>query len=251
MQSLIVEERVAEKDAEDDIILSYDRPELTNKVILRRHSSTGMWEVCSPNKSTQRSNETKSSVSLKDANSSDSEGSCSRKQVPVSHLSDLQSRRNQFAQKDELAIARSVNHLNLRERSPRLLRHDSHIIHLQEQQCCKATVVKNLEFNHRLLLEKNASDGDSIVNCSQSSKRKTIDRDLISSQVTFSSAHAYLFARSQSSDHFIGSNEIVASSAQGDRVEVRTRPRDKNQVVSTSGSSISSPQSLEGSTVSH
>lgn len=42
------EERLAEEEA-DDLMLTYDRPEMANKVILRRRPSTGTWEVCSQN----------------------------------------------------------------------------------------------------------------------------------------------------------------------------------------------------------
>lgn len=40
------EEKIAEEEAVEDIPLTYDRPDLCNKVTLRR-SSTGMWKVCS------------------------------------------------------------------------------------------------------------------------------------------------------------------------------------------------------------
>lgn len=40
------EEKMAEEEDVDDSLLTYDRPDLCNKVTLRR-SSTGMWEVCS------------------------------------------------------------------------------------------------------------------------------------------------------------------------------------------------------------
>ncbi len=40
------EERLAEEEA-DEVMLTYDRPETANKVILRRRPSTGTWEVCS------------------------------------------------------------------------------------------------------------------------------------------------------------------------------------------------------------
>ena len=40
------EERLAEEEAED-VLLTYDRPETANKVILRRRPSTGTWEVLS------------------------------------------------------------------------------------------------------------------------------------------------------------------------------------------------------------
>lgn len=40
------EERIAEEGALDDVLFTYDRPELSNKVTLRR-SSTGLWKVCS------------------------------------------------------------------------------------------------------------------------------------------------------------------------------------------------------------
>lgn len=47
MQSLREEEeKTAEEEAVDDFPLTYDRPDLCNKVTLRR-SSTGMWKVCS------------------------------------------------------------------------------------------------------------------------------------------------------------------------------------------------------------
>lgn len=41
------EERLAEEDAVD-VLLTYDRPETANKVILRRRPSTGTWEILSP-----------------------------------------------------------------------------------------------------------------------------------------------------------------------------------------------------------
>lgn len=40
------EERLAEEEA-DDVLLTYDRPETANKVILRRRPSTGTWEILS------------------------------------------------------------------------------------------------------------------------------------------------------------------------------------------------------------
>ena len=40
------EEKIAEDGAVDDIPFTYDRPDLSNKVTLRR-SSTGLWKVCS------------------------------------------------------------------------------------------------------------------------------------------------------------------------------------------------------------
>ena len=40
------EERLAEEEA-DDVLLTYDRPETANKVILRRRPSTGTWEIFS------------------------------------------------------------------------------------------------------------------------------------------------------------------------------------------------------------
>lgn len=40
------EENIAEEGAVEDIPLTYDRPDLSNKVTLRR-SSTGSWKVCS------------------------------------------------------------------------------------------------------------------------------------------------------------------------------------------------------------
>ena len=40
------EEKVADEEAVDDIPYTYDRPDLSNKVTLRR-CSTGMWKVCS------------------------------------------------------------------------------------------------------------------------------------------------------------------------------------------------------------
>jgi len=41
------EERLAEVEVQD-VMLTYDRPETSNKVILRRKPSTGTWEICSP-----------------------------------------------------------------------------------------------------------------------------------------------------------------------------------------------------------
>jgi hypothetical protein len=47
LQSLRAEEeRLAEEEAED-VLLTYDRPETANKVILRRRPSTGTWEILS------------------------------------------------------------------------------------------------------------------------------------------------------------------------------------------------------------
>ena len=41
------EERLAEVEVQD-VMLTYDGPETSNKVILRRKPSTGTWEICSP-----------------------------------------------------------------------------------------------------------------------------------------------------------------------------------------------------------
>lgn len=49
------EEKMAEEEAADESLLTYDRPDLCNKVTLRR-SSTGMWEVCSSDQSAENEN---------------------------------------------------------------------------------------------------------------------------------------------------------------------------------------------------
>lgn len=43
------EERIArEEEEEEAMFLTYDRPEMVNKVVFRRRPSTGTWEVCPP-----------------------------------------------------------------------------------------------------------------------------------------------------------------------------------------------------------
>ena len=49
------EEKMAEEEAADESPLTYDRPDLCNKVTLRR-SSTGMWEVCSSGQNAENEN---------------------------------------------------------------------------------------------------------------------------------------------------------------------------------------------------
>ena len=254
MQSLREEEeRIAEEDAEDDIILSYDRPELANKVILRRHSSTGMWEVCSPSKNSQCSNEMKISVSVTDADSIDSEGSHSREQVQESHLTNLQSQGNHNSLEDDKAKPGEAYGLpsvgnfddeTLKARSPRL------------QQCHKSAIEKNLESDYHLLLEGATSDGGSPINCSPTSRRKSLDRDFKLPQMCLSPALACTFPpKSQSNDDHMSSNQRVESSTfkpQSDCIGFRTRQRAKSQVLTTTDNSVSSPsQSDKVSTVSH
>lgn len=267
MQSLREEEeRIAEEDAEDDIILSYDRPELANKVILRRHSSTGMWEVCSPSKNNQCSNEMKISVSMTDTDSIDSEGSRSRGQVQESHATNLQLQENHSSlEGDEVEPGEahgmpnvaSFSDQTLKGRSPRSLRCESHDIHLKGQKCHKAGTEMNLESDYHLLLEGVTSDGGNPVNCSPTSKRKSLDRDFKLPRVCLSPALAYncFIPRSQSNDDHRSSNKAVESSTsnlQSDCIGFRTRQRAKSQVLTTSGSSVSSrSQPDKGSTVSH
>ena len=55
------EDRIArEEEEEEAMFLTYDRPEMVNKVIFRRRPSTGTWEVVSPNEvaSNSRSKDT-------------------------------------------------------------------------------------------------------------------------------------------------------------------------------------------------
>ena len=264
MQSLREEEeRIAEEDAEDDIILSYDRPELANKVILRRHSSTGMWEVCSPSKNNQCSNEMKISVSMTDTDSIDSEGSHSRGQILESYTTNLQSQGHHSPlEDDEVESGEAYGTYNvasfgdqtLKERSPRSLQCESHDIHLKGQQCHTAGTEKNLESDYHLLLEGVTSDGGSPVNSSSTSKRKSLDRDF---RVCLSPALAYtcFSPRSQSNDDHRSSNKVVegsTSNVQSDCIGFRTRQRAKSQVLTTSGSSVRSrSQPDKGSTVSH
>lgn len=247
MQSLREEEeRIAEEDAEDDIILSYDRPELANKVILRRHSSTGMWEVCSPSKNNQCSNEMKISVSVTDTDSNDSEGSHGKEQVQEPHITNLQSQGSHNSLEGDKAKPGILNFGNFNdetlERSSRL------------QQCHKPAIEKNLESNYQLLLEGATSDGGSPVNCSPTSRQKSLDRDLKPPQVCLSPALACTFPpKIQSKVDHMSSNQIVESSTskpQSDCIGFRTRQRAKSQVLTTTNSSVSSP-SDKVSTVSH
>ena len=267
MQSLREEEeRMAEEDAEDDIVLSYDRPELANKVILRRHSSTGMWEVCSPSKNNQRSNKTKIAVNVTDTDSLDNEGSHSKEQAQEPHLINLQSRGEHSPHEADIVKSEkaygmpnvvSSNDQTLMERSPRSLQFHSHIVHLTEHQCHKPAKEKNLEPDYHLLFERATNDVGSSIKCSPNSKRKTIDRDFKSPRMCLSPALAntHLFPRSQSSDDIVSSNQLLETSTskpQSDCIGFRTRQRAKTQVLTSSSSSIDSPpQSHEGSTISH
>ena len=47
MQSLREEEERLAEEEKDDVVLTYDRPEAANKVILRKGPS-GTWEICHP-----------------------------------------------------------------------------------------------------------------------------------------------------------------------------------------------------------
>ena len=47
LQSLREEEERLAEEEKDDILLTYDRPEAANKVILRK-GPTGIWEICHP-----------------------------------------------------------------------------------------------------------------------------------------------------------------------------------------------------------
>lgn len=47
------EEKIAEEEAVEDVHLTYDRPDLCNKVTLRR-TSTGVWKVCSSGQNNSR-----------------------------------------------------------------------------------------------------------------------------------------------------------------------------------------------------
>lgn len=260
MQSLREEEeRIAEEDAEDDIMLSYDRPELANKVILRRHSSTGMWEVCSPSKKSQHSNEMKISVSMTDTDSIDSEGSRSGEQVLETHAVNLQSRGDhnslegdevEAGEADGMPSIASFSDQTLKRRSPGSLHFDSNDIHVKGQQCHEAETEKNSETDH-FLLEGVTSDCGSPVNCSPASKRNSLDRDIklcLSPALSFS-------RKSQSNNDRRNSNQVVESSTskhQNDCVGFRTRQCAKRQILSTSGNSVSFPSpSDKGSTVSH
>ena len=260
MQSLREEEeRIAEEDAEDDIMLSYDRPELANKVILRRHSSTGMWEVCSPSKKCQRSNEMKISVSMTDTDSIDSEGSHSGGQVLETHAANLQSRGHHNSlegnkvepgEADGMPSIASFSDQTLKRRNPGSLHFDSHDIHIKGQQYHKAETERNSETD-RFLLEGVTSDCGSPVNCSPASKQNSLDRNI---KLCLSPALGFP-RKSQSNNNHKNSNQVVESSAskhQNDCVGFRTRQCAKRRVLSTSGSSVSFPSlSDKGSTVSH
>lgn len=263
MQSLREEEdRIAEEDAEDDIILSYDRPELANKVILRRHSSTGMWEVCSPSKKNHYSNDMKISVSVTDTDSIDSEGSHSGGQVHESHAANLPSRGDHISleedevepgEADEIPNVASCYDQPLKQRSPGSLHFDTHDVQVKGQQCHKAETEKNLESGY-FLLKGATSNCGSPINSSPAFKRKSLDRDFKLPRVCLSPALG--FPRiSQSNNDLRNSNQIVENSTskhQNDCIGFRTRQCAKSQILSTSGSSVSSPSpSDKGSTVSH
>ena len=262
MQSLREEEeRIAEEDAEDDIMLSYDRPELANKVILRRHSSTGMWEVCSPSKKKQCSNEI--SVSVTDTDSTVSEGSHSGGQVDESYATNLQSQGNLISLEDDeaepgeadgMSNVTSFSDQTLKARIPRSLQFESHDIHVKGWQCHKAETETDLESDSHLLFDGMTSDGGNTVNFSSTTRRKSLDRDFKQPRVCLSPALGFS-PRPQSNNDHGSSNQVVesyTSKLQNDCIGLRTRQRAKTQVLTTSGSSVSSPsQPDKGSTVSH
>ena len=51
-----------EEEEEEAMFLTYDRPEIVNKVVFRRRPSTGTWEVCPPNEVSQLNKTTSSSA---------------------------------------------------------------------------------------------------------------------------------------------------------------------------------------------
>lgn len=265
------EERIAEEDASDDILLTYDRPELANKVILRRHSSTGMWEVCSPNKNSQPNKLTNLVV----ADSHNREVSTYKEQVREPHHIDSQSKRRYSSQmadgvKSEsdcgmLSIV-SSNKQKVKRRSPRSLHlGNQDVDHLKEQQNPKAAWrKKNMDPDYMPLPRRTSSGGSSAVKTSPCSKRRSIDRDLKSPRLCLSPTLPYTckLPKSQSSGDTVGTNHIEISNSKfqnDDCIGSRTRQRitaqvqSKNQIVTTSGSTISSPShSSESSpTVSH
>ena len=91
MQSLRQEEeRLADEDTADDVLLSYDRPENSNKVTLRR-TSTGTWEVCFSNQTSATTRPARPSSEHGSISSSVSHGG-SRKAKSVSSSGGAQPR---------------------------------------------------------------------------------------------------------------------------------------------------------------
>ena len=83
---------MAEEEDTDDVLLTYDRPEMANKVTLRRRSSTGMWEVCSPGRSSgenvERSPKTVAVGSDSQSHTDSGDSRCSSKRTDA-HYSEV------------------------------------------------------------------------------------------------------------------------------------------------------------------
>ena len=252
------EERIADDDVEDDMLLTYDRPELANKVILRRHSSTGMWEVCSPSKTTEPRKT--SEIDCADViNSHGSDISIDERLLQEQHPIDPQTRGtlSSFAtnkiqsEKDcgVLSIIKSAE-VAVKRRSPRS-------VHLSIHNVDKK---KPVDLDYVPLLEKTDSDGVGIVKHSSNSKRKSIDIDFKSPRLCLSPTlpYTYKFSRSQLSCDTIGSNDLDTSSHKHEtdgfigsrtRHRVSTEAQSNNQIHCTVSSPIHFNES--SSTTSH
>ena len=224
------EERVAEEKDDDEILLTYDRPELANKVILRRHSSTGMWEVCSPSTSSKMTEMGRVSV----PHVHDSEASFGEEHPQEIHAQPLTSNphvadKSNFENDCETLKCGRCTEQHVKRRSPRslpLFNKD----HLPEQLIPKAANRKKImDPDYVPLFERTGSGGVS--------KQRNIDRDLKSPRLCLSPALPYtcIFARSQPNRSIVGSNQLYTSAAELENdgcIGSRTRQRATNQAWS-------------------
>lgn len=212
------EERIAEEDVDDEMLLTYDRPELANKVILRRHSSTGMWEVCSPNKISQKGRRTEnSSISTGDSvyDQVSTHEQITQEPVSVSSLSKERHTGSTAVLEEDCAKPSSYEQ-PMTLRSPRS-------IHVRNQEMLvEQETSKDVDFVMKL---------GHLSNVGVSTKLKHIERELKSPRICLSPAIpcTYRFPRSQSSSDI---EQIECKPESDDCIGSRTRQRVTAQVPS-------------------
>lgn len=247
---------------------TYDRPELANKVILRRHSSTGMWEVCSPNKNSHPKNITENcseSLTL----DCDSEVSVCADHAQEQHHSDLQTRgrhklwvANRVETEKDSGVLNLANTANpsIRRRSPRSLQSPKQDQFLNSRTHKAVNKEKSINPQHVSMLEVTSNDGVCVVKRSLISKQKSIDKDFKSPRLCLSPALpcTYKISKSHYSSDNVRPNELLDCSTNklqsDDCIGSRTRQRVTAEVQSNNqmNSTVTFVHSNESSsTISH
>ena len=217
------EERIADEDVDDEMLLTYDRPEASNKVILRRHSSTGMWEVCSPSKISAMDRRTESN-SIEDSQAS----ACEDQEQHVKGL--IRERRTGNTTMLEEHFIKQI--------SPRTVHIHNQEMLVEEETHTTSNIGKDIDtmkFEHG--------------NGGSSGKLKRIERELKSPRICLSPAIPYTckFPRSQSSCDVVESNELEHKAEVDSCIGSRTRQRATTQVPSNNHIHYSSQSPVHSS----